>query len=383
MVINNDEIEVRDLDQNIQERKDLIEAAKNLDLSADWNTLIHEVNALTKSWKRIPYWESAYEEALMQEFDQYIDAVYKKRNEGYRSNRAAKEELIKKTHVAAYSNDWNKTSTLMNELMEEWKAVGSAGKEEDDQLWESFNKERKTFFDRKHQHWVDMQGKFESARSLKEALIVRSAELVDSNDWNKTSEILKGLMEEWKAAGNAGKEHDDRLWNEFNENRQKFYDRRNAFYEQLHEQQKVHIEAKNALIEKAREILDTAEFTKENTEAMKNLGVEWKKIGSCGKVKDDEVWEVFRGVMDEYFDGLKNWNEQRHQEWKQRMTDIRNRKQDLLNNQKRQLKRLQDGLAGLLSQREIDEMQERIEDKNDFIKQLEEEIADIERKLAK
>ena len=383
MVINNDEIEVRDLDQNIQERKDLIEAAKNLDLSADWNTLIHEVNALTKSWKRIPYWESAYEEALMQEFDQYIDAVYKKRNEGYRSNRAAKEELIKKAHVAAYSNDWNKTSTLMNELMEEWKAVGSAGKEEDDQLWESFNKERKTFFDRKHQHWVDMQGKFESARSLKEALIVRSAELVDSNDWNKTSEILKGLMEEWKAAGNAGKEHDDRLWNEFNENRQKFYDRRNAFYEQLHEQQKVHIEAKNALIEKAREILDTAEFTKENTEAMKNLGVEWKKIGSCGKVKDDEVWEVFRGVMDEYFDGLKNWNEQRHQEWKQRMTDIRNRKQDLLNNQKRQLKRLQDGLAGLLSQREIDEMQERIEDKNDFIKQLEEEIADIERKLAK
>ena len=383
MVINNDEIEVRDLDQNIQERKDLIEAAKNLDLSADWNTLIHEVNALTKSWKRIPYWESAYEEALMQEFDQYIDAVYKKRNEGYRSNRAAKEELIKKAHVAAYSNDWNKTSTLMNELMEEWKAVGSAGKEEDDQLWESFNKERKTFFDRKHQHWVDMQGKFESARSLKEALIVRSAELVDSNDWNKTSEILKGLMEEWKAAGNAGKEHDDRLWNEFNENRQKFYDRRNAFYEQLHEQQKVHIEAKNALIEKAREILDAAEFTKENTEAMKNLGVEWKKIGSCGKVKDDEVWEVFRGVMDEYFDGLKKWNEQRHQEWKQRMTDIRNRKQDLLNNQKRQLKRLQDGLAGLLSQREIDEMQERIEDKNDFIKQLEEEIADIERKLAK
>ena len=383
MVINNDEIEVRDLDQNIQERKDLIEAAKNLDLSADWNTLIHEVNALTKSWKRIPYWESAYEEALMQEFDQYIDAVYKKRNEGYRSNRAAKEELIKKAHVAAYSNDWNKTSTLMNELMEEWKAVGSAGKEEDDQLWESFNKERKTFFDRKHQHWVDMQGKFESARSLKEALIVRSAELVDSNDWNKTSEILKGLMEEWKAAGNAGKEHDDRLWNEFNENRQKFYDRRNAFYEQLHEQQKLHIEAKNALIEKAREILDAAEFTKENTEAMKNLGVEWKKIGSCGKVKDDEVWEVFRGVMDEYFDGLKNWNEQRHQEWKQRMTDIRNRKQDLLNNQKRQLKRLQDGLAGLLSQREIDEMQERIEDKNDFIKQLEEEIADIERKLAK
>ena len=137
------------------------------------------------------------------------------------------------------------------------------------------------------------------------------------------------------------------------------------------------------MIEKAREILDTAEFTKENTEAMKNLGVEWKKIGSCGKVKDDEVWEVFRGVMDEYFDGLKNWNEQRHQEWKQRMTDIRNRKQDLLNNQKRQLKRLQDGLAGLLSQREIDEMQERIEDKNDFIKQLEEEIADIERKLVK
>lgn len=38
-------------------------------------------------------------------------------------------------------------------------------------------------------------------------------------------------MDAWKAAGNAGREFDDDLWNAFNEARQKFYAKRNEFYE--------------------------------------------------------------------------------------------------------------------------------------------------------
>ena len=45
-------------------------------------------------WRRIQYWDSAYEETLAEEFDSYIDAFYAKRREFYQSAQKLKEELI-------------------------------------------------------------------------------------------------------------------------------------------------------------------------------------------------------------------------------------------------------------------------------------------------
>ena len=67
-------------------------------------------------------------------------------------------------------------------------------------------------------------------------------------------------MEEWKNAGFAGKEVDDQLWNEFNEARQKFYDRRSAAYAQIHERQQQIAEKKKELIEQAAAIVAQKEY---------------------------------------------------------------------------------------------------------------------------
>ena len=140
---------------------------------------------------------------------------------------------------------------------------------------------------------------------------------------------------------------------------------------------------KQALVENAKTIAETKSYTKENTESMKELGNEWKTIGSCGKEREDQIWNEFRSIMDDYFNGLKQMNEQKHLEWRQRMQDARNRKLDLLQKQKWQLKRMHEEMVGLLGQRAIDEMNEDIADKEEFIQHLEAEIADIEKTLAK
>ena len=114
---------------------------------------------------------------------------------------------------------------------------------------------------------------------------------------------------------------------------------------------------------------------------MKQLQVDWKQIGSCGKAKDDEIWNEFRGLMDKYFDGLKAMNEQKHAQWRDRLIEIRNRKQDMIQDQKRQIKRMQDDIIGLLGERAIQDMEDRIEDKKEFIAELEEEVAELEQRL--
>ena len=109
--------EVRDFDEDIKDRKALIEEAKQLDLSKNWSEIASAVMNLKKRWKRISYWESAYEDELADEFEKMIDAFYAKRNEGFQSIQKAKEELIERAQVLAKSENWNQATEEMNELL--------------------------------------------------------------------------------------------------------------------------------------------------------------------------------------------------------------------------------------------------------------------------
>lgn len=374
-------MDVEDFDEDIKLRKQLIEEAKQAAASDDRNLVHKEINRLKRQWKRIPFRDSAYENELSEEFDAAMDGLYSIRNEGYQGNEERKRELIAKAREYAKSDQIREAGEQMNELMNEWKTIGSSGKETDDALWEEFRTERQKFFDRRRQYWDDRKVQFANAKEIKQELIAKAKTYEDSQDWQKTSEALRGLMEEWKAAGSAGKEYEDKLWNEFNESRQAFYDRRNQYYEELHEIQKQRLQQKRELIAQAKAILDEQLFQKEHTAKMKELGVEWKNIGPCGKGKDDEVWAEFRSVMDQYFGSLKAMNEQKHAQWRQRMSEIRNRKQELIQDQKRQIKRMEDEIIGLLGERAIADMEDRIEDKKDFIAELENEVAELEQRL--
>ena len=372
---------VSDMDEDIKKRKELIEEAKNINADKNWNEIYRQISDLRRKWRRISSWESAYEDSLNEEFESYIDALYAKRNEVYKNASGIKEELIAQAKKVAASNDLKHATEEMNELMNQWKQAGSAGKD-DDALWESFNQIRQSFFDKKHEQWEQMQTKFSDAAAAKQDLIQQAKELANSEEWQKTSTKFKELMDAWKAAGSAGREKEDDLWNEFNEYRQTFYKARNTYYEKLHVLQDQNLEAKNELIARAKAINETKSYSRENTKQMKELGVEWKKIGSCRKEKEEAVWKNFKEQMDQYFDGLRQANEQKHLQWKQRMMEVRTRKDELMQEQKRQIKRMQEDIGNVLGERAISELEQRIEDKKKFIEELEAQIKDIDSQLS-
>lgn len=381
---NNDvyEEDVRDFDVDIEQRKALIEEAKQIEDTGDWSALNRELSDLQRRWRRIYYWESAYEDTLEEEFDALIDKFYAKRRELYASVEETKKDLIKQAKALTNSTDWNRATEAMKDLMTQWKAAGSAGKEKDDVLWEEFNAARNTFFDRKHTHWEDMQTKFEQARKVKEELIEEAKKLEDSTAWQASGNAFKELFARWKEAGSAGREYEDDLWNAFHASRQKFYAARDAYYDELHEKQDALYQQKEELLAKAKEIAENTLFTREDTAAMKQLSVDWKAVGFTGKERDDEIWKSFRDVMDTYFAGLKQFNESKHAQWRQRMEDRRMRKTELIQEQKRQIQRIERDMVALLGERAIEDAKERIADKEDFIKTLEAEIEELDKALA-
>ena len=377
----NEPVMVRDIDDEVKLRKELIEKAKEIHDTANWGAVTKEISNLQKKWRRIPYFESALEDELAEEFDAIIDSLYKNRKAGFETNKAKKHELILEAKKLANPKDFNAATKQLNELMDAWKTSGSVGnKEEDDALWNEFNAARQVFFDNKHKNWEKTQEKLANALKAKEAIVEEAKSLMNSNDWTKTNNRMNELMDSWKAIGYAGKEND--LWEAFCEARKVFFDRRQNHYKELKETQAKNLEAKKAIVEKAKAIVAEKTFTKATTEKVTALTAEWKTVGSAGN-DENAIWEEFRSVNDEYFNGLREFNEKRQVEWRNRMQENRARKQDLINNQKRQLKRMQDSMVGLISQREVDDLEERIADKKEFIAELEKDLADIDAKLAK
>ena len=114
---------------------------------------------------------------------------------------------------------------------------------------------------------------------------------------------------------------------------------------------------------------------------MKQLNVKWKELGNAGKKLEDTIWPEFKETLDHYFEGLKDWNENREVRRKERLAQAKSRKQDQIQNQKRQISRLEDDMNGLISETQRKEIEEEIKDKEDFIVQLENEIVDIEKRL--
>lgn len=377
-----DFFETDDLDMGVDRRKTLIEELKELQKCEDKNQVQRTLNDIRRRWRQIPSWESVYEESLQQEYEALMDEFYQKRNELYKSSKEAKQALIDETKELL-SKDVLPTYDKVNELMEQWKQTGSAGKETDDTLWEEFNALRQSYFERRRQNWQDIKEKYHSAKAIKESLIEKAKEWQASEDWQKASEFYRDLMEQWKQAGYAGKDHDDRLWEAFNEARQVFYARRQEHYDALHKVQQEHFQEKKGLIEKAKGIAASQEYTRENTEAMKQLNVDWKAVGSCGRKHEDALWEEFSSILDEYFAQLKQLNEQRHEQWRQRMNEVRTHKQETIQNQKRIITRLQNDLGNVLGEQAQLDLEDEIAQKEAFIEQLEAEIADIESKLEK
>ena len=169
--------EFDDMDADIEAKKALIEEAKQIDESQDWNAVSRTINDLKRRWKKIHYSDSVYEDQLRDEFEGIIDKFYAKRDELYDENKKLKEQLIEKAKEVSESDQWKEATETVKDLMEEWKKIGTAGRQTDDELWDRFNEARQKFYDRKHDHWKAMNDRFSEVKDIKKDLIekVKSA----------------------------------------------------------------------------------------------------------------------------------------------------------------------------------------------------------------
>ena len=216
-------------------KKDIISRAKETLDQTNMKKATEAMNNLMEEWKASGRINKEKDDELWNEFREVRnnffnkrDDYYKKLVEQYEQNKQIKLEIIEKAKEANQLDNFKEVSNIMDSLMEQWKKVGRAGKE-DDNLWKEFSQERKNFFHNRNAYYNSLKEQYANRANQKQEIIEKAKRnLAISNFTDEEFEEMKDLRRQWKEVGNAGRENENELWETFNKIMTTYFD--NAKY---------------------------------------------------------------------------------------------------------------------------------------------------------
>ncbi|MFI0432493.1 MAG: DUF349 domain-containing protein [Candidatus Nanopelagicales bacterium] len=189
-----------------------------------------------------------------------------------------REQIVTEAEKLATSHDWRKTGDRFKALVEEWKTIPRFDRSSEQDLWKRFSAARSAFDKARRAHQAALDKQHAAAREKKEKLVAQAQELSSSTDWAATAMALRGLMDQWKAAGFAGKPADDKLWRAFRKAQDAFFAARKATFDARDAEHGQNLQAKVAIVEQAEALLPVKDHAAAR-KAFRALQGEYAAIG--------------------------------------------------------------------------------------------------------
>lgn len=220
------------------------------------------------------------------------DAVSAERNASRALAREAaqlrKEEIANEAESLAASNKWKATQERFEELLIEWKRLPRTTKQADEALWVRFKNARWSFDRARRAHFAELSKVSAESKAVKSAIIEEAKRLASSTDWVKSAKRFQELLNAWKAAPRGSQKDEQKLWNQFREAQNAFYEARSKALEGQETEQVANLEKKNALLSRAEELVPVTDHKKARA-ALKKILDEWSKIGHIPRRNLKEV----------------------------------------------------------------------------------------------
>ena len=204
---------------------------------------------------------------------------------------ARKEALAAEAEdLAENSTEWKRAGDRIRDILEEWRGIRGIDRATDDELWKRYSRARDSFNRRRGAHFAELDRNRAQAKKVKEELVDRAEALKDSTDWGSTARAYRDLMTEWKAAGRAPREVDDKLWERFRAAQDHFFEARNAVNAERDREFEANAEAKDALIAEYDAQIDPAKGLGAAKAKLRELQDKWDEIGFVprGRVREYE-----------------------------------------------------------------------------------------------
>ena len=257
--------DLRDLDfkHNLEEKLKLIDRAEELLKLEDVNTAFKELQVLHKLWKEdIGPVAREHREEVWERFSEITKKIHDNRHEFFKDMKSKFEGNIDKkleviTAIEALDtsknktrSDWQKSIKELEALRNKFFSIGQVPRAKSDQIWAKFKEATRKFNIEKNKFFKNVKKEHLENLNLKKALIEKAVSLKDSEDWDTTTEIMKKIQSDWKKIGHVPRKYSDKLWKEFK-------DACNHYFDRLHKNQDIGNKEQIEVLNKKKELLTT------------------------------------------------------------------------------------------------------------------------------
>ncbi|MBI3509978.1 MAG: DUF349 domain-containing protein [Bacteroidetes bacterium] len=317
---NNRRIEIRKQKEAVQ-RKNLaakLELVDELKALAETSESMHKafdkLQLLQHRWRETGTVPQSNVEELRKNWQHHLDRFYdvvkisrELRELDHKKNHELKIEIISKAEALDKEASVKRALNQLHELHENWREIGPAAKELNDQLWEKFKSASDKVHARRDTLLLESKAKHEENLKTKISLCEKMDAEAEKNysshkEWSNANDKTDALFEEWRKIGHVPKEDEGKTWKRFKEARLKFFRNRENYYGKLREEFKVNLVKKTALCEKA-EALKTSTDWKNTATQFKKLQDEWKNTGPVSRKVSEKIWQRFKSAADAFFEG--------------------------------------------------------------------------------
>ncbi|WP_372934171.1 DUF349 domain-containing protein [Mariniphaga sediminis] len=210
-----------------------VEEINELELAThkDWADKSKEVVNLQKVWRTIGFAPRKDNNKIFKRFreacDSFFDAkreFYSKNKELQQNNLQLKIDLCMQAEALKDSIDWRKTTQDLINIQKQWKEIGPVSRKHSDVLWKRFRAACDYFFDKKSEHFSNIDSEQVDNLKDKEQLVedVESFEPSDNADENLRN--LKEFQRRWTEIGHVPIKKKDEIQRRFREAIDKLFD---------------------------------------------------------------------------------------------------------------------------------------------------------------
>lgn len=185
---------------------------------------------------------------------------------------------------------WKVVGAQSDELFARWQAHQASGprvpKNIADALWKRFSASRSKLDTARRAFFAQMDSQHKEARNAKQALIEKAEALAPKGADGIPA--YRALLDQWKAAGRAGKRVDDQLWERFKAAGDALYQAKAEEIAREDSEYAANLEVKLALLTEAEAILELTD-RKQARELLTDIQRRWDR---AGRVPRDHVRAV-------------------------------------------------------------------------------------------
>ena len=318
----NNELKELDRRKNLDQKIDLTKRVTELALETNINKALIMLKKFQEEWRTIGPVPKESNDDIWNRFKAESDKVFEMikalqadRERKREDNLMAKKEVLAKALQFSNFNstrikEWMQNTTVVNQLMDDWRKIGQVPLKVSDEIWNEFRAARNQFFSNKNAFFKTLQAERDTNLKVKNELCEKAEAIAAMPlDWNKQTDELKRMQEQWKKSGPVPEKISDVIWKRFRTACDNFFEKKAQHYSSQIEEQKQNLETKKELIAKLDELLSREEGSNILND-LKAVQDSWNNTGFVPMGEKERINKQYQELNDKVFGKFRQANQE-------------------------------------------------------------------------